>query len=243
MSSYRARLALIARNLERALQLIADPTTTVLYLSLDVDGVREAMRALATNNTIKELNVGGDSYLGLGDDDDFAKVVAEAMERNETPPRLCIYRQHVGDEGAKALARAIETNTSVTQLRLRSADVGDEGVKALAGALVRNHTLWSLDLYDSARMTDEGAAVLVGALSKSFAARMIQLPTSVSASFTRRIYVEWKRGVARRRVLAMSSEKGVAPHAPLGRFLRADGDHAVSSRVLGFLMPPLLITL
>lgn len=223
--------------LERVRSLIADPTTTELNVRMEVDLLREVMRMLATNTTIKEVFFGGGSGGDFGDDG--AKVVAEAMERNETPPMLNINNQRVGDRGAKALARAIEVNTTVKILTMEANYIGDEGATALAAALRHNHTLLWLDLRCNDRITDVGAEALLGALSKSFAVRTLDFRgRGVSPACIRRGYLQWKVGVARRRLLAMMRLEGVVPKSPLAKFLTADGDHAVAARVLVFLMPP-----
>lgn len=223
---------------DRARHLISHVTSNTRELNLygcliGVSATKELLDLLAPYKTLALLELGR-NHLG----DDGAMVVAEAMKRNETPKTIHLDVNDIGDEGAKALARAIEVNTSVERLCLSGNRIGDEGAKALAAALPLNHTLETFTLGWNEPLTDAGGSALVNTVSQSFVVRDIYFDApDLRDAIHHRYGVERRRCIARRTLLAIMRHEGVERESPLARFLDRDGDHAVASRVLGFLMP------
>lgn len=83
----------------------------------------------------------------LGPED--VKLIAKALEKNNTLEELNLEDNNIQDEGAKALARALEKNNTLTSLSLQRSGIRIEGAEALAKALKTNETLTELYLEDN----------------------------------------------------------------------------------------------
>ncbi len=93
--------------------------------------------AVATNRTLKFLNLGGNS-IGF----DAVHVLANALgETSSALTHLGLYGNAVQDDGALSLAAAIESNSALRVLDVGANRIGPRGTCALATALVQNCSL------------------------------------------------------------------------------------------------------
>ena len=95
-----------------------------------------------------------------------AKVIAEALKKNNTLHTLDLSYNKICPEGAKEIAEVLEKNNTIHTLDLRDNDIGYKGAKYLAKALKKNNTLHTLDLKFN-KICLEGAKEIAEALKKN----------------------------------------------------------------------------
>ena len=108
---------------------------------IGVDGVGLLSEALARNNTLTALDLGGNT-LGVHG----AVKVADALATNSTLTTLNLHENMIQDAGACHVARVLAANTRLTALELGHNGIRGKGAAHLAAALRRNTTLTRLDL-------------------------------------------------------------------------------------------------
>uniref|UniRef100_A0A6B2LE35 Uncharacterized protein n=1 Tax=Arcella intermedia TaxID=1963864 RepID=A0A6B2LE35_9EUKA len=96
-------------------------------------------------------------------DDEGAKLLAGAIERNTTLQHLSLIGNFIGDEGGKALANSLLINSTLESMDLDRNHIGDIGVKYIGIALHTNTSLNYLDICNNS-FTDEGAKFISSSL-------------------------------------------------------------------------------
>ena len=130
-------------------------------------------------------------------------------------------------------AKALETNKALTTLDLGSNGVGDAGAGALARALETNATLVMLVLSEN-RVGDAGARALVKGLEKNTTLETLEMSDNRFGVAGHRA-LDWAQ--AKRRVLVFLSAPFVRGESAARILVNGDGDHAIATRVLGYLLP------
>ncbi|KAL0242943.1 hypothetical protein GEMRC1_005506 [Eukaryota sp. GEM-RC1] len=103
-----------------------------------------------------------------------ARLLAEALQFNDSVTSLQLRSNSVGAEGAIALAEVLAVNASLTSFGLRSNSVGAVGARALAEALTVNASLTSIDLWNNS-IGNAGARALAEALTVNASLTSIDL--------------------------------------------------------------------
>eukprot|EP01065_Artemidia_motanka_P037050 TRINITY_DN4521_c1_g1_i4.p1 TRINITY_DN4521_c1_g1~~TRINITY_DN4521_c1_g1_i4.p1 ORF type:complete len:882 (+),score=250.45 TRINITY_DN4521_c1_g1_i4:113-2647(+) len=110
-----------------------------------------------------------------------AKVIAQALQSNETYTILDLSRNTIRDEGAIALAGLLSENSSLVRVVLKSNGIGASGAEALAESLVvANRTVTSLDMSGSGGgsrnlIGPRGAGALAAALKTNHVLAVISV--------------------------------------------------------------------
>ncbi|CAE7466534.1 Nlrc3, partial [Symbiodinium necroappetens] len=139
---------------------------------------REFAQALASNQTIRELEIRGLSwfrvehgYVGYGF---LWEVIAEALKTNSTLTSINFARSRFGVESGKAMGEALKTNSTVTSINLEHNNIRDEGAQAIAEALRSNSTLTNINLAWN-RIDVEGGKAICEALKSNSTLTSINL--------------------------------------------------------------------
>ena len=120
------------------------PSLFYLHLQnvgLDAEATRLLCQALATQRSLKLLDIGNNS---IGDEG--ACALAECLKTQTTLCFLVLNFCEVTSVGAVAIAQALETNTALDMLYMKDDDLGSEGGTAFATMLKVNTTLRRLHL-------------------------------------------------------------------------------------------------
>ncbi|CAN8024127.1 unnamed protein product, partial [Ixodes persulcatus] len=117
--------------------------------------------ALATNDTLQHLNMGGNS-IGLTG----AKALASSLEANSSLLTLNLRNNNLGTCGAISLADVLPRNRTLQELYLCKNSIGEEGVVAIADSLVANQSLRALSI-EANYLGDNGVAALARLLSSN----------------------------------------------------------------------------
>jgi len=132
--------------------LTTNRTITRLNLErcfIGVEGIKALATALKLNDTVVDINLADNRWLG----DEGAEAMAAVLSTNAAIKRLNLEECKIGDAGVEALASALRINRALTQLRLHGNDVGVQGAQALASALMVNRVVaadWNQDDTSSA---------------------------------------------------------------------------------------------
>jgi hypothetical protein len=141
----------------------------------------------------------------------------------------------IGDAGAVALGGAVQKSKSLQCLDLRSNEIGDIGAMALAAAVQKSTSLRSLSLDGRTRLGETAFMELCHAVQRSMSLETIEFQNPALTERMKRAFV-----LARaRRGLFVLTGAGVGKRnvgTPVGRFARHDGDHAIMTRVMRFLL-------
>ena len=213
----------------------AHPSLAKLNLdrsSVESAGATAMAEALAESPALQHLYL---RYASI--DDGGACALAEGMARSQTLRRLVLAYNAVGDVGATELARCAAESLSLESLDLSGTQVGDAGAVALAGMLLLNERVSFLNTAVT-RVGLGGAFTLCDAIAMRYSAVRVGLPAyadvNTALSLNARVNSTMAFRAARAQTWALlgrCTRNGVSPAA----LLEMDGDHAVWSRVVGFL--------
>ncbi len=136
-------MGLSERELENIIaKLETDVCLDLVMKNIGADGAKSLARALETNTTLTNLNLGGNN-IGV----DGANAIFNALKNNTALAKLNIVGNSIGVDAENALFEALETNTGLTDLDLNGNNIGDDGANALFEALKINITLTNLNLF------------------------------------------------------------------------------------------------
>jgi len=134
------------------------------------------------------------------------------------------------------MAAAIGKSSSLESFTLRYNRITDEGARALATAIEKSASLRFMDLYENL-VTDVGAAALAISVEKSRCVEQVSVwGRFVTRTGRRAVAMAKLHRPARRAVWVVCRNVDDHRCAPVARFLRLDGDHAILTRVLQFLL-------
>lgn len=194
-------------------------------------GLVDLVRSLKNNRRMVALNLRWNYITDAG-----APLLAEVIRDHPTLVALNLDFNHLGDGGVKVLADAIKETKTPRVLLLDCNGIGDEGAEALAEMVVESGTVEELSLYANNRIGFRGASALMGTIRRSWTP--VKLGFYFGWGLERRAKWEEERRTARKTLLtfvAYDADAGAHDETPRGRFLKRDGDNAVSARVLEFL--------
>lgn len=174
------------------------------------------------------------SGFDAGFNDDDVKRIAEAMKKS-TSRMLTLSTNRITDVGAMAIAEAIEQSSSLEQIRLGYNKITDVGALALARVIEKSKTLQVVNLTCN-KITDVGMLALAKAMQRSPVITMIHVyfnPMSCVGQIA--IHCVVVQVPDRRRLMAFVCGESMRENAA-EKLLRNDGDHAIMTRVLQFLL-------
>jgi Ran GTPase-activating protein (RanGAP) involved in mRNA processing and transport len=125
------------------------------------EGARHVANELATNITLKDLNLSNND---IGDDG--AAALARALAVNESLTTLRMWFNRIGDIGMDALGQALMQNNSLQCLDVGDNNFGTVGLTSFARGLKINTGLTWLSLHSNS-IDKVGAAMLADALTEN----------------------------------------------------------------------------
>jgi Ran GTPase-activating protein (RanGAP) involved in mRNA processing and transport len=127
--------------------------TTIVHLDLERNGLGAVgacaiFRALATNNTLRTLNMSLNDVKAAtsAGNNGATMALGDALQTNNALAELLLVRSGLGPKGGKDLAFGLSKNHSLVKLDLVGNDIMADGGQAIGEALKTNTTLRDLNL-------------------------------------------------------------------------------------------------
>jgi hypothetical protein len=148
----------------------------LLSTSLGAEGARVLSKALASNRSLLDLDLGRNDLGDAG-----AAALATALAKNAALLTLYLGGNAIGPAGAASLSAALEANSTLSKLELGSNAIGDKGAQSLAEVLAKkNVTLRFLGLGFNS-IADTGADALAAALKSNATLTTLNLQVGFKA--------------------------------------------------------------
>merc|ERR1712224_1092523 len=106
--------------------------------SLGVKAASSIAESLASNETLRCLNLEGNNLTASGNDQTGVIASAHALRGNKTLRVLLLGKNHITQQGGEHFVRAIELNDTITMLDLTGNELGVEQLRTIDKVINRN---------------------------------------------------------------------------------------------------------